>query len=106
VKAKANALITELVKTRKVDEETHAGTWMPSTKGREMNASPDNISHEIDISKELDANFNFLKIHLMSHWAKQFRRDRALQQHSAGRHEQAHKTHLMDGWNTSNHILN
>jgi len=66
-KAKANGLRTELMKKRKVDEETNAETWMPSKKQREMNAWRDYISHEIDVSKELDANFNFPKIHLMSH---------------------------------------
>jgi hypothetical protein len=78
-KAKANALRTELVKKRKVDEESYAATWMQSKKRRKMNAWQDYISHEIDISKELDADFNFLKIHLMSHWAKQIRRYRAWQ---------------------------
>jgi len=29
-----------------------------------------------------------------------------LQQYSAKRHEQAHKTNLKDGWNASNHNLN
>ena len=70
-KAKANALRTELVKKRKVDEETNAETWTPSKKRREMNAWRDNISHEIDVSKELDADFNIPKIHLISHWAEQ-----------------------------------
>jgi hypothetical protein len=72
-KAKANALRTELVKKRKVDEETNAETWTPSQKRRAMNAWRDYISHKIDISKELDANFNFPKIRLMSHWAEQIR---------------------------------
>jgi len=71
-----------------------------------MNAWRDYISHKIDISKELDADFNFPKIHLMSHWAKQIRRYGALQQYSAERHEQAHKTNLKDGWNASNYNLN
>jgi hypothetical protein len=62
-KSKANALRTELVKKRKVDEETNADSWTPSKKWREMNAWRDYISHEIDISKELDANFNFPKIY-------------------------------------------
>jgi hypothetical protein len=66
-KAKANALRTELVKKRKVDEETNAETWTPSKTQREMNAWRDYISHEIDVSKELNADINFLKIHLMSH---------------------------------------
>jgi len=105
-KAKANALGTELVKKRKVDEETNAETWMPSKKRREMNAWQDYIIHEIDISKELEADCNFPKIHLMSHWAEQIRRYGALQQYSAERHEQAHKTNLKDGWNASNHNLN
>jgi hypothetical protein len=37
-KATGNALRTELVKKRKVDEETNAETWTPSNKRREMNA--------------------------------------------------------------------
>jgi len=73
-KAKANALRTELVKKRKVEEETNSDSWMPSKMWREMNAWRDYIRHEIDISKELDADFNFPKIHLMSHWAEQIRR--------------------------------
>jgi len=105
-KAKANALRTELVKKRKLDEESNAETWTPSKKRREMNAWRDYISHEIDVSKELDADFNFPKIHLMSHWVEQIRRYGALQQYSAERHEQAHKTNLKDSWNASNHNLN
>jgi len=106
VKAKGNALRTELVKKRKVDEETNAETWTPSKKRREMNAWRDYISHEIYVSKELDADFKFPKIHLMSHWVEQIRRYGALQQYSAERHEQAHKTNLKDGLNASNHDLN
>ena len=71
-----------------------------------MNAWWDYISHEIDVSQELDADFNFPKIHLMSHWVKQIRRYGALQQYSAERHEQVHKTNLKDGWNASIHNLN
>jgi len=104
-KAKANALRTELMNKRKVDKETNAETWTPSKKRREMNAWWDYISHKIDIFKELDADFNFLNIHLMSHWAEQIRRYGALQQYAAERHEQAHKTILKDGWNASNHNL-
>jgi hypothetical protein len=73
-KAKANALGTELVKKRKVDKETHAETWTTSKMRREMNAWQDYISHEIVVSKEFDTNFNFPKIHLMSHWVEQIRR--------------------------------
>jgi len=105
-KAKANALRTELVKKRQVDEETNAETWTPSKKRRKMNAWRDYISHEIDVSKELDADFNFLKIHLMSHWVEQIHQYGALQQYSAERHEKAHKTNPKDGWNASNHNLN
>jgi len=72
-KAKANALKTELMKKRKVEEETIAETWTASKKRREMNAWQDYISHEIDVCKELDADFNFQKIHLMSHWVEQIR---------------------------------
>jgi len=71
-----------------------------------MNAWWDYISHEIDLSKELDADFNFPKIHLMFHWAEQIRWYGALQQYFAERHDQAHKTKLKDGWNASNHNLN
>ena len=86
-KAKANALGTELVKKRKVYTETNAETWTPSKQRREMNAWRDYISHEIHLSKELDADFNFPKIHLMSHWAEQICQYGALQQFSAKRHE-------------------
>jgi len=64
-KDKANTLRMQLLKKQKVDEETNAETWTPSKKRHEMNAWQDYISHEIDVSNELDANFNFLKIHLM-----------------------------------------
>jgi hypothetical protein len=94
------------MKKRTVDKETNADSWTPSKKRREMNAWRDDISHKIDISKELDADFNFPKIHLMSHWAEQIRRYGAMQQYFAERHQQAHKTNLKDGWNTSNHNLN
>jgi hypothetical protein len=105
-KAKPNALRTELVKKRKVDEETNAETWTPSKMRREMNAWQDYICHLMDISKELDADFDFPKIHLVSHWAEQDRRYGAKQQDSAERHEQGHKTNLKDGWNAFNHNLN
>jgi len=72
-------VITELVKKRKVDVETNHDTWTPSKKQCEMNAWRDYISHEIDISKELDDDFNLLKIHLMSHSAEQVRGYGALQ---------------------------
>jgi len=42
----------------------------------------------------------------MSYWAEQIRLYGALQQYSAERHEQAHKTNLKDGLNASNHNLN
>jgi len=71
-----------------------------------MNAWRDYISHEIDVSKGLDANFIIPKIHLMSHWVEHIRRYSALQQYSALRHEQAHTMNLKDGWNASNHNLN
>jgi hypothetical protein len=79
-KDKANALRTELMKKRMVDDKTNADTWKSSKKRCEINAWRDYISHEIDISKELYADFNFPKIHLMSHWAEQVRRYGALQQ--------------------------
>ena len=73
-KAKANALRTEIVEKRKVDEETNAETWTPSQKRCEMNAWRDYISDEIDVSKVLDADFNIPKIDLMSHWVEHIRR--------------------------------
>jgi hypothetical protein len=105
-KGKANALRTELVKKQKADEETNADSWTPSKKRSEINAWRDYISQEIHNSKELDADFNFPKIHLMSHLAEQIRRYGALQQYSAHRYEQTHKMNLKDGWNASNHNLN
>ena len=86
-KAIANGLGTELVKKRKGDEVTNAETWTLSTKRREMKAWRDFISHEIDVSKELDSDFNFPKIHLKSHGVEQIRCSGALQQYSAERHE-------------------
>jgi hypothetical protein len=99
-------LRTELMEKRKVDEETNAETWMPYKTRHEMNAWRDDISHEIDVSKLLGADFNFPKIHLMSHWVVQICQYGALQQYSTERHEQAHKTNLKDSWNASNHNLN
>jgi len=72
-KAQAGALRKELMKKHKVDGETNAETWIPSKMRREMNAWQDDMSHEIDVSTELDANFNFPKINLMSHWVEQIR---------------------------------
>jgi hypothetical protein len=104
--ASANALRTELVKKRKVDNETHGDSWMRSKKRHKMNAWREIISHEIVISKELDGNFNFLKIHLMSYCAKHSWQYRALQHYTAERHEQEHIMNLKDSWYASNHNLN
>jgi len=87
VMANANALSTELIKKRKVDEETHADTGTASKQRGTMNAWRDSISHEIDVSNELDAEYNFPKIHLMSHWLEQIGRYGALHQYTAERHE-------------------
>jgi hypothetical protein len=57
------------VKKRQVDEKTNSDSWTPFNMRREMNAWRDYISHAIDISKELDADYNFPKIHWVSHWA-------------------------------------
>jgi hypothetical protein len=105
-KAKANVLKTELVKKQKVNDERHAETWTPSKNRCEMNAWGEYISNEIEVSKELDADFNIGKIHLMSHCVGHICRYGALQQYSAKRYEQADKMHLKDGWNASNHNLN
>jgi len=71
-----------------------------------MNALQAKISHEIDVSKQLDYDFNFLKILVMSQWIKQSHRYGDLQQPPAHRNEQLHTTHLKYHWNTSNHNLN
>jgi len=105
-KAKSNAMRTDLVKKRKVDNETNADSWMLSRKRHTMNTWQDFISHKVDVSKKLDAEFNFLKIHLMFNWVEQIHWYRAFQQFSTKRHEQAHKTNLKEGWNASNHNLN
>jgi len=106
VKAKTNALRTELLKKWKVDKETNAGTLTLSKVRREMNAWQDFISHEIDVSMVSDADLNFPKIHIMSDWVEQIRWHGALQLYSAERHDQAHKTNLKDRWNAFNHNLN
>jgi len=106
VKAKTNALRTELVKKRKIDEETNAETGTPSKMQREMNAWWDYINHKIDVPKELDADFNYPELHLMSHLDEQIRRYRTLQLYSAEWNELAYKMNLKDGWNASNHNLN
>jgi hypothetical protein len=51
-------------------------------------------------------DFDIPKINLISHWPEQICQFGALQQYSTERHEQAHKTNLMDSWNPSNHNLN
>jgi hypothetical protein len=105
-KAKANTLRMELVKKRKVDKEMNAATWTPSKKRREMNSWWDYISHKMDVSQELDVNFNFPKIHLISHWVEQIRQQGALPHYSAERYEQAHIMNLKDSWKASNENLN
>ena len=87
-------------------EAQNADVWTPAKRRQVMISWRDHINHEMDLSKELDADFNFLKIHLMSHWVEQIRRYGTLQQYSAETHEQAHKTNLKDGWNASNHNNN
>jgi hypothetical protein len=79
---------------------------MPFKLRREMDAWQDFISHEIDVSNELDVDFNLGKIHLMAYWVERISRYAALQQYSAERLKQAHKSSLNDGWNASNHNVN
>jgi len=71
VNKKANALRTELVKKRMVDKGINAETWILSKTQCEMNTWQDHIRHKIDVSKEVDANFNFRKTHLMLLWVHQ-----------------------------------
>jgi len=82
VKAKANPVRREFMKKRKVDKERKAETWTPSKKWRKMNAWWDQVSHETDVSKELDADFNFPKFHFVSHWVEQIREYGTLKQYS------------------------
>jgi len=105
-KAKANALRMELMEKRKVGKKTYVKTWTPSRKWCEMNAWRDDLSRKIDVSEKFDGDFILPKIHLVSHWVQQIPWYAALQQYSAERHEQAHKTNLKDSWNASNHNLN
>jgi len=58
-KVKANALRTEVVKNQNVEEKRNTASWMPCRKRREINAWRGHISYKIDISKELDTDFNF-----------------------------------------------
>jgi hypothetical protein len=105
-RTKDNALRTDLSKKQKVDMETNTKTAKLSNMQSKLNTWRNYISHKIEISKKLKSDFNFPNIHLMSHWAEQIRRCRALQQYPAKRHDQVHKTKLKDGWNASNHNLN
>ena len=79
---------------------------MPCRKWHEMNAWRDYISHDIAVSKKLDADYNFPKIHLMSYWVKQICPNGALPQYSAERHNRRHKTNPKYCWKASNHNLN
>ena len=105
-KAKANALRMELVKKRKVDNETNAETWTLSLKQREVTTWQKYIIQQNDVSKELDAVFDFRKIQMMSHWVEQIHRYGSFRQYSPEGHEQRHKTNLMDDRTASDHILN
>jgi len=77
--AKASALKMELMKMRMVHKETNAAGLTLSKKWWEMNTLSDYISYVIDLSKELHADFNYLKIDVMCHWLIQNRRYGALQ---------------------------
>jgi len=103
---KANALRPEPAKKRMVDDQSDAEAWTTSKKRCELKAWWDYISHKMDVSKVLDADFNFPTINLKSHWVEQICRYGSLQQYSAERHEQAHQMNLKDGWNAFNHNLN
>jgi hypothetical protein len=61
----------EFLKKRNVDKESNADPWIWSEEMPDMNTWQDYISLEIEVSKELAANFNFPKIDIMWHWVKQ-----------------------------------
>ena len=66
------------------------------------------MSHKIDVSKELDANFNIPMIHLMSHWVEPIRRYGGFQLYSPETYEQALLDRLQSRSRlpaTSNHHL-
>jgi hypothetical protein len=75
-------------------------------KQHEVNSWQDYISHHLDLSKELDADFCLPKILLMSPRIDLIRSYGTLQQYSSKIHEQAHKMNLKDGWNASKANLN
>jgi hypothetical protein len=70
-KARANGLTTQLMKKRKVDTETIAETSMLSKQRLELSTLPDNISHQIDVSKGLYADLNIPKFHFRFHCVEQ-----------------------------------
>lgn len=70
VQAKPNALRTDLGNKRKVNKECNAKQWQSCKNRAKMNPWWNSISYVIDVSMELDADFNFPTIHLMSHWVK------------------------------------
>ena len=104
-RAKAGNLRTELVRKRKAEEELRADSLTPSQRRREHSEWRDFIDSEVDLSKENDAHFNFIKIHLLSHFTEQIRLYGSLPQWSAETHEHAHRANMKDGWNASNHNL-
>ena len=77
--SKANPMQPELVLKRKVDGEINDATRTPSQKRHQMTAWREDMRHEIDFCKELDAHFNFPQIQLMSHWFTQTHRSGDLQ---------------------------
>jgi hypothetical protein len=94
------------VKKREVDKETNAESWTSSKHRGEMQGWWEYISREIDVAKELAADFNYPKLHLLSPWVEQIHLYGALQQYSAERHEQSRKTNLKDSCNAFNHNPN
>jgi hypothetical protein len=56
-----------------VDEATNIENWPITNKWRKTNAWREYISHMMDISRGLEADFNYPNIELMSHLAEQVR---------------------------------
>jgi hypothetical protein len=75
------------MKKRNVDKKTNAERGAPSNMRHEMNAWLDFVSPEIDVSNELDAVFNFPRIHMNSPLVEQIPRYKAWQQFSPEGHE-------------------
>lgn len=68
-RAKASTLRTKPVRKRKAKEELQADSLTATQKRREYSQWKDHINSEVDMVRGSDARFNFIKVHIMSHFA-------------------------------------